>query len=231
MLYIAISKMYERWVCGWNVFGIFLNGVMMMMMISKQGDDDDVDDTESNPITSWSVFMMMMLMTLILTIMKMMTMMIAIERDRDWTQSLTRLQAGQYSSQQTHPTLLYSSPYSQLVVFVYFCICIVITIVYFPNCIHAVSQCVYSHLYSNSPCVRSATGELYSMSPLHVRQRFKLRSVTYWISLLHTITITTSPPASPSPYHHLHHIYHHCNHGYVHLHRHVHWLCLEAPSP
>ena len=146
--------------------------------ISKRG-DDDVDDTESNPITSWSVFMMMMLMTLILTIMKMMTMMIAIERDRDWTQSLTRLQAGQYSSQQTHPTLLYSSPYSQLVVFVYFCICIVITIVYFPNCIHAVSQCVYSHLYSNSPCVRSATGELYSMSPLHVRQRFKLRSVTY----------------------------------------------------
>ena len=124
----------------------------MMMMISKQGDDDDVDDTESNPITSWSVFMMMMLMTLILMIMKMMTMMIAIERDRDWTQSLTRLQAGQYSSQQTHPTLLYSSPYSQLVVFVYFCICIVITIVFPQLYSCSLPVCVFTFVFKLSLC-------------------------------------------------------------------------------
>ena len=93
--------------------------------------------------------------------------------DRAWTLVLTRLQ-GPVFIHQTHPTVLYSQ----------LCICI------FPqfNCIHALSSRVYSHLYSSSLRVHTATGELYSMSPLRVHRRFKHRSVTYWISYLHTNT-------------------------------------------
>ena len=107
---------------------------------------------------------------MIVLVLVMMTMTLTM---KGWRQGLglTRLQ-GPVFIHQTHPTVLYSSPYSQL------CICI------FPhNCIHALSSCVYSHLYSSPAWVHTATES-------NVNQ-FDKRFVTYQVSHLHIAIVPT----------------------------------------